>query len=53
MLLGLYVYIYICISYSMGTRDLCDILHRSSRALCARGLNVQYVAIDPECMCYN
>ena len=27
----------LCISYSTGTRDLCDILHQSSRALCPEG----------------
>ena len=42
----------VCISYSTGARDLCDILHRSSRALCARVLSA-ICRIDPECTCYN
>ena len=29
----------VCNSYITGARDLCDILHRSPRALCARGLS--------------
>ena len=44
----------ICISYSTSTRDLCDILHRSSRALRARARGLSAICrIDPKCTCYN
>ena len=37
-------------SYSTGTRDLCNILHRSSSTLCTQVLSVIYTSIKNNCI---